>query len=98
MQKEEILQELGYFKVACLGHIKYRGVLFWNDIAVDWLSVAMWFGTYSCFGARMRTSGLVRLLFVAKFTWFGIPDFCNAEEEWGRHSVEDHEVSDASDV
>ena len=46
----------------------------------------------------MRTSGLVRLLFVAKFTWFGIPDFCNAEEEWVRHSVEDHEVSDGNDI
>ena len=72
LQKQEILQELGYFKVACLGHIKYRGVLFWNEIAVDWLSVAMWFGTYSCLGARMRTRGLVRSLFFGEIhvVWY----------------------------
>ena len=52
--------------VECLSHIRYHGVLLWNEIAVDWLSVAMWFGTFSSLGAGMRTSGLVRLLFVAK--------------------------------
>ena len=78
------------YKISCC--------LFVERIAVDWLSVAMWFGTYSCLGARMWTCGLVRPLFVAKTTWFGIPDFCNAEEEWARHGVEDHEVCDGNDV
>ena len=33
------------------------------------------------YSAGMQTRGLVRPLFVAKTTWFGMPDFCNAEEE-----------------
>ena len=37
-------------------------------------------------------------LFVAKMTWFGIPNFCNAEEEWVRHGVKDHKVHDSNDV
>ena len=45
--------------MACLDHIRYHCVLLRNEIAVDWLSVAMWFGTYSCLSARMWTSGLV---------------------------------------
>ena len=60
LQKEEILQELCNLKVACLSHISYHGVLLWNKLAVDWLSVDMWFGTYSCLSPRMRTRGLVR--------------------------------------
>ena len=65
--------------MACLSHIRYHVVLLWNEIAVDWLSVAMWFGPFSSFGARTRTSGLARPLFVGKTMWFGIPDFCKAE-------------------
>ena len=93
-----MLQELGYLKVVCLSDIMYHSVLLWNEIAVDWLSVAMQFGTYSCLDARMWTHGLVRPLFVAKTTWFGIPNFCNGKQEWVRHSVEDHEVRDENDV
>ena len=93
-----MLQELGYLKVACLRHKRYFGVLLWNEIAVDWLSVAMWFGICSCYGARMWRHGLVRPLFVVKTMWFGIPDFCNVEEEWVGHSVKDHEVRDGNDV
>ena len=74
------MRELGYLKVECLSHIRYHGVLLWNEIAVDWLSVAMWFGTFSSLGRRMRTCGLVRPLFVAKTMRFGIPYFCNAEK------------------
>ena len=81
-----------------MSHIRYHGVLLWNEIAVDWLSVAMWFGTCSCFGAGMQTRGLVRPLFVAKTTWLGIPDFSNAEEEWVGHGVKDYEVHDGNDV
>ena len=92
------MQELGYFKLARLSHIRYRGTIFWYEIATDWLKVAMWFGTYSCFGARMRRHGLARPLFVAKTTWFDIPNFCNAEEESVVLGVEDHEVRDGNNV
>ena len=98
LQKEEKLRELGYLKVECLSHIRYRGVLLWNEIRVDWLSVAMWFGACSCLSAGMPTRALVRPLFVAKTTWFGIPDFCNAEEEWEGHGVKYHEVCNGNDV
>ena len=47
---------------------------------------------------RMWTRGLVRPLFVAKTTLFGIPDFCDAEEEWIKHGAEDHEVRGGKDV
>ena len=46
----------------------------------------------------MWTLGLVRPLFVVKTTWFGIPDFYDAEEEWVEHGVEDHEVRDGKDI
>ena len=51
-------------------------------------------------GAIMLTRGLVRLLFVGKTMQFGIPDFCNVQEERGEggHGVEDHEVCDSNDV
>ena len=58
----------------------------------------MWFDTCSCFGARMRTRGLVHPLFVAKTTWFDIPNFYNVEEESVGHDVKDHEVRDGNDV
>ena len=92
------MREICYLKMECLSHIRYHGVLLWNEIAVDWLSVAMWFGACSCLTAGMRTRGLVRPLFVAKTTWFGIPDFCNVEEEWVGHGVNDHEVRNSNDV
>ena len=40
----------------------------------------------------MWTRGVVRPLFMTKTTWFGIPNFCNAEEEWVGHGVKHHEV------
>ena len=81
-----------------MSHIRYHVVLLWNEIAVDWLSVVMWFGACSCLSEGMRTSGLVRPMFLAKTTWFGIPDFCIAEEGWVGHGVKDHEVYNANDV
>ena len=77
------MQERGFLKVAYLNHIRRHGVLLRNEISVDWLSVARWFGTYNCLGERMRTRGLVRPLFVGKTTWFSIPGFCNVEEVGG---------------
>ena len=35
---------------------------------------------------------------MAQTTWFGIPDFCNAEGEWVEHGVKDHEVRDGNGV
>ena len=61
-------------------------------MAVDWFSMVMWFATLSSISMRMWTCGLVCPLFVAQTTWFGIPDFCNAEGEWVRHGVKDHQV------
>ena len=84
------MREIGYLKVECLSHVRYHGVHLWNETGVDWLSVAMWFGACSCLSARMRTRDLVRSLFLAKTTWFGISDFCNAEEEWMGHDVNNH--------
>ena len=67
-------------------------------MAVDWFGVVMWFGILSSLSVRMWTRGLVRPLFVAQTTWFGIPDFCNAEREWVGHGVEDHEVYDGNGI
>ena len=58
----------------------------------------MWFGACSCLSGGMRTPGLVRPLFVAKITWFGIPNFCNVEEKWVGYGVNDHEVRNDNDV
>ena len=68
----------------------------WNEIAVDWFSVAMWFGTFSSLSMRMQTHGLVRSLFVAQTKWFGIAYFCNTEGEWVGYGVEDHEARDGN--
>ena len=67
-------------------------------MAVDWFSVVMWFGILSSLSVRMWTRGLVRPLFVAQTTWFGIPNFCSAEGERVGHRVEDHEVRDGNGV
>ena len=53
---------------------------------------------YAIILARVWTRGIVRLLFVAKTTWFGIPNFCDVEEEWMELGVEDHEVRDGKNV
>ena len=92
------MRELGYLKVGYLSHIRYHGVLLWNEIAVDWLSVAMWFGACSCLSTGMQTRDLVCPLFVAKAAWFGRPNFGNTEDEWVGHGVNDHEVCNGSDV
>ena len=68
----------------------------WNEMAVDWFSVVMWFGTLSSLSVRMRTRGLGRPLFVGQTTWSGIPNFCNAEGEWVGHGAEDYEVRDGN--
>ena len=46
----------------------------------------------------MRTRAFVHSLFVAESNWLGILNFSNAEDEWERHSVEDHEVRDGNGV
>ena len=53
-----------------------------------------WFGTCCAPGARMRARGLVYPLFVARTTWFGLPDVCSAKGEWEGHGVECHEIRD----
>ena len=78
--------------------MRYHGILMWSEMTVVWFSVVMWFGTMSSHSVRLRTHGLVRPLFVAQTTWFGIPNFCNAGREWVGHGVEDHEVCDGNGV
>ena len=92
------MQELGYLKYDVFEPYKYHGVLLWNEIAVDWLNLAISFGTFSCLGARIRARGLVSPLIVAKAMWFGIPDFCHVEEKLVGHCVEYREVRDGNDV
>ena len=67
--------------MACLSHRRYRGVLLWNDVTVDWLSVGSWFGTFSAPGAGLRACGLVRLQFVAQTMWFSMPGVCGSKGE-----------------
>ena len=69
-----------------------------NEMAVDWFSVVMWFGTLSFLSVRMEKRGLVRRLLFGQTTWFGTPDFCNTEGESVRRHVEDHEVHDGNGV
>ena len=38
--------------------------------------------------------GLVYPLFVARTTWFGLPDFCSTKGQWEGHGVECHEIRD----
>ena len=66
----------------------------WQLIGLAWY----WLGILRSLSVRVRTRGLVRPLFGAQTPWFGILDFCNAEEEWVRHGVEDREVCDGNDV
>ena len=70
----------------------------WNEIAVDWFSVAMWFDTFSSLSTRIQTRSLVCPLSLAHTTWFEVLDFCNAEGELVGHGVEDHEVHDSNGV
>ena len=81
-----------------MSQIRYHGVLLWNDVEVDWLSVCTWFGTRIGPGARMWARGLVYPLFVAQNTWFGMADICSAKGEWVEHGVTGHEVHDSKNV
>ena len=38
--------------------------------------------------------GLVYPLFIARTTWFGLPDVCSTKGEWEGHGVECHEIRD----
>ena len=40
------------------------------------------------------TRGLVYPLFVARTTWFSLPDVCSTKGEWEGHGVEYHEIRD----
>ena len=52
LQKGRILWELIYLKsVSRLSHRRYHGVLLWNGVTIDWLSVDTWFGICSAHDA-----------------------------------------------
>ena len=55
--------------------------LLWNGVVGDCLSVDTWFGTCCAPGLRMRARDLVYPLFVARTTWFGMPDVCSVKGE-----------------
>ena len=55
-------------------------------------------GTLSSLSLRMWTHGLVRPLFLAQTTWFGIPCSCDTEGEWVGYDVQDHEVLDGNGI
>ena len=75
-----------------MSHIRYHGVLLWNGIAGDCLSLGKWVGKCCAPGARMRARGLVYPLFVAQTTQFGMPHICSAKGEWVEHGVKCHEI------
>ena len=73
--------------MVCFSHTRYHGVLLWNEVPFDYLSVGTWFGTLIALGARMQEYGLVNSLFVAQTTWFGIPNVFNTKQEWVEHGI-----------
>ena len=77
-----------------MSHIRYHVVLLWNNVVGDWFSVGTWFGTCCDPGARKRARGLLYPLFVARTTWFGLPDVWSAKGEWAAHCVECHQIRD----
>ena len=42
-----------------MSHIRYHGVLLWNDVAVDGLIVGTRFGTFTAPDARIRALALL---------------------------------------
>ena len=65
LHEEETLQELGYLNGDVLEPYKVSWCPYVNEMAVDWFSVVIWFGTLSSLSVRMQIRGLVHPLFVA---------------------------------
>ena len=93
-----MLQELCYLKGDVFEPCRYHGVLFWNDVTVDWLSVGTLFDTFIATGVRMRAHGLIYPLFVSQEMWFGMLYVCSAKGEWVEHGIEEHEVRDDNNL
>ena len=53
-----------------MSHIRYHGVLLWNDVAIDGLIVGTKFGTFSAPDARIRTLALLYPPLVAQTMQF----------------------------
>ena len=81
-----------------MSHIRYHGVLLWNGVAGDWLSMGTWFGTCCVLAQECGPRSLVYPLFVARTTCFGMPDVSSAKGEWVEHGVECHEIRDGINV
>ena len=81
-----------------MSHIRYHGVLLWNGVAGNWLSVGTWFGTCCAPGAKMWVRALIYPLVVAQTTWFGMPAVCSAKGEWVEHGVECHEIRNSINI
>ena len=81
-----------------MSQIRYHVVLLWDGVVGDWLSVGTWFGICCAPGARTQAHGLVYPLFVARTTWFCLPDVCSAKGDYARLGVECHEIRDDINV
>ena len=47
-----------------------------------------------CSWGENAARALAYPLFVARTTWFGLPDVCSTKGEWEGHGVECHEIRD----
>ena len=78
--------------------MRYHVVLLWSVVVGDWLSVGMWFGACCAPGARRQAGGLVYPVFVARATWFGLPDVCSAKRDQVGLRVECQEIHDGVNI
>ena len=82
-----------------MSHTRDHGVVLWNCVTVDWLSVGMWFGTYSACGVTMWPHGLVYSLLLfspSHVVWYALCLY--RKGEWVEHSVASHELRDDNNV
>ena len=59
-----------------MSHLRYHSVLYWNAVAVNWLSVGTWVNTSSAPDARISVRGLVYpSLLKSQITCFDMPNY-----------------------
>ena len=79
-------------------HKRYHGVLLWNDVTVDSLSVGTSFGTFSAPGTRLWKRDLIYPLFVAQAMWFGMLNVCSKKAQCMERGIEDYEICNSNKV
>ena len=70
-----------------MSHIRHQVALLLNGVVGDWLSAGTWFGTCCAPGTRMWARGFVYALFVARTTWFSLPDLCSTNGQWALNAM-----------